>query len=177
MWPDRVSNPGHLTCKSGALPTALRGPAESKGITCNVLLLWIPAAVYTSSCVYHNCQNFSDTQPFHYLFNKNFIEGFVLPICLLSQNRSKSENGSLIHCHCHYWKSTCITQVSLPFAGKTKINLTIFKFGNISFPVKRCFNPTALRTQWPKLYGVLANLSAIGLSEFANTVDPDQTAP
>ena len=28
MWPDRVSNPGHLTYKSGALPTALRGPAN-----------------------------------------------------------------------------------------------------------------------------------------------------
>ena len=27
MWPDRVSNPGPLTYKSGALPTALRGPA------------------------------------------------------------------------------------------------------------------------------------------------------
>ena len=33
MWPDRVSNPGPLTCESGTLPTALRGPAtfsESK---------------------------------------------------------------------------------------------------------------------------------------------------
>ena len=27
MWPDRVSNPGPLTYKSGALPTALRSPA------------------------------------------------------------------------------------------------------------------------------------------------------
>ena len=27
MWPDRVSNPGPLTYKSGALPIALRGPA------------------------------------------------------------------------------------------------------------------------------------------------------
>ena len=26
MWLDRVSNPGPLTYKSGALPTALRGP-------------------------------------------------------------------------------------------------------------------------------------------------------
>ena len=26
MWPDRVSNLGPLTYKSGALPTALRGP-------------------------------------------------------------------------------------------------------------------------------------------------------
>ena len=28
MWPDRVSNPGPLTYESGALPTALRGPAK-----------------------------------------------------------------------------------------------------------------------------------------------------
>ena len=27
MWLDRVLNPGPLTYKSGALPTALRGPA------------------------------------------------------------------------------------------------------------------------------------------------------
>ena len=30
MRPDRVSNPGLLTCKSGALPTVLRGPALLK---------------------------------------------------------------------------------------------------------------------------------------------------
>ena len=28
MWPDRVWNPGPLTYESGALPTALRGPAQ-----------------------------------------------------------------------------------------------------------------------------------------------------
>ena len=28
MWPDRVSNPGPPTYESGALPIALRGPAE-----------------------------------------------------------------------------------------------------------------------------------------------------
>ena len=27
MWPDRVSNPGPLTYRACALPTALRGPA------------------------------------------------------------------------------------------------------------------------------------------------------
>ena len=30
MWPDWVSNPGHLTYESGALPTALCGPAPRK---------------------------------------------------------------------------------------------------------------------------------------------------
>ena len=28
MWPDRVSKPEPLTYESGALPTALHGPAE-----------------------------------------------------------------------------------------------------------------------------------------------------
>ena len=28
MWLDRVSNPGPLTYESGALPIALRGPAQ-----------------------------------------------------------------------------------------------------------------------------------------------------
>ena len=28
MWPDWVSNPGPLTYESGALPTALHGPAR-----------------------------------------------------------------------------------------------------------------------------------------------------
>ena len=28
MWPDRVSNPGPPTYESGALPIALRGPAN-----------------------------------------------------------------------------------------------------------------------------------------------------
>ena len=32
MWPDRVSNPGPLTYESGALPTALRGPATMGNI-------------------------------------------------------------------------------------------------------------------------------------------------
>ena len=30
MLPDRVSNPGPLTYESGALPTALRGPASCR---------------------------------------------------------------------------------------------------------------------------------------------------
>ena len=32
MWPDRVSNPGPLTYESAALPTALLGPAERRGV-------------------------------------------------------------------------------------------------------------------------------------------------
>ena len=30
MWPDWVLNPGPLTYESGALPTALRGPAGKR---------------------------------------------------------------------------------------------------------------------------------------------------
>ena len=33
MLPDRVSNPGPLTYESGALPIALRGPANMAGIS------------------------------------------------------------------------------------------------------------------------------------------------
>ena len=33
MLPDRVLNPGPLTYESGALPIALRGPAEKNEIT------------------------------------------------------------------------------------------------------------------------------------------------
>ena len=38
MWPDRISKPGPLTYESGALPTALRGPAFSMRypVTCKV---------------------------------------------------------------------------------------------------------------------------------------------
>ena len=39
MLPDRVSNPGPLTYESGALPTALRGPAEKYGKPLYYLLL------------------------------------------------------------------------------------------------------------------------------------------
>ena len=35
MLPERVSNPGPLTYESGALPIALRGPANSSEITIN----------------------------------------------------------------------------------------------------------------------------------------------
>ena len=37
MLPDRVSNPGPLTYESGALPIALRSPADSGGMTKTVL--------------------------------------------------------------------------------------------------------------------------------------------
>ena len=42
MWPDRVSYPGPLVLESGALPTALCGPARS-------FMNWI--------CVSRACQN------------------------------------------------------------------------------------------------------------------------
>ena len=34
MLPDRVSNPGPLTYESGALPTALHGPAQNLELVC-----------------------------------------------------------------------------------------------------------------------------------------------
>ena len=43
MLPDRVSNPGPLTYESGALPIALRGPAQAtlnENVSENELNLW-----------------------------------------------------------------------------------------------------------------------------------------
>ena len=45
MWPDQVSNPGPLTYESGALPTALRGPAFAE------VLALISSLVYKASRV------------------------------------------------------------------------------------------------------------------------------
>ena len=40
MLPDRVSNPGPLTYESGALPIALRGPAQIRGgIEDNIMII------------------------------------------------------------------------------------------------------------------------------------------
>ena len=38
MWPDWVSNPGPLTYKTGALPTALRSPASYQSVISENLL-------------------------------------------------------------------------------------------------------------------------------------------
>ena len=43
MLPDRVSNPGPLTYESGALPIALRGPADSD---------WIARLELSSLCLH-----------------------------------------------------------------------------------------------------------------------------
>ena len=39
MWPDWVSNPRPLTYESGALPTALRGPAVHQSRTVLAILV------------------------------------------------------------------------------------------------------------------------------------------
>ena len=52
MLPDRVSNPGPLTYESGALPIALRGPADLildlklGGFRCGVPLFIVMLVVY-----------------------------------------------------------------------------------------------------------------------------------
>ena len=62
MWPDQVSNPGPLTYDSGALPTALRGPAISLCISC---------LFYVSFCITNN-ENMK---------NKKNLRLFLLCIC------------------------------------------------------------------------------------------------
>ena len=39
MLPDRVSNPGPMTYESGALPIALRGPANSTSISLQTMAI------------------------------------------------------------------------------------------------------------------------------------------
>ena len=41
MLPDRGSNPGPLTCESGALPIALRGPADVSVLEIHVIIIAI----------------------------------------------------------------------------------------------------------------------------------------
>ena len=54
MWLDRVSNPGPLTYESGALPTALHGPAGQKEAPpgqrkeIELYIYYIPISVYRS---------------------------------------------------------------------------------------------------------------------------------
>ena len=46
MWPDRVSNPGPPTYESGALPIALRGPADFDVKSGQSLILKLPLILY-----------------------------------------------------------------------------------------------------------------------------------
>ena len=50
MWPDRVSNPGPLAYESGALPTALRGPAQQGVVKYSVNLLQLGRAQLLRFC-------------------------------------------------------------------------------------------------------------------------------
>ena len=96
MLPDRVSNPGPLTYESGALPIALRGPTELKGIKCqnskgflvlrtiNLTFNWHNSSATISvcyftytvfnnhpllylSCIYNNLSKIIKTLSFDYL--------------------------------------------------------------------------------------------------------------
>ena len=56
MWPDRVLNPGPLTYKSGALPTALHGPATTPVNVAIANILYYPESVTFLSYVFKgNC--------------------------------------------------------------------------------------------------------------------------
>ena len=49
MLPDRVSNPGPLTYESGALPIALRGPAQL--LLERVIFSRLISSLFTGACV------------------------------------------------------------------------------------------------------------------------------
>ena len=60
MLPDRVSNPGPLTYESGALPTALRGPATGN-VFCILRYIGIPTCIsdaLTKRDNFHKCKTF-----------------------------------------------------------------------------------------------------------------------
>ena len=63
MWPDRVSNPEPLTYESGALPTALCGPAIL------FVLVFVAICMIFCTCI---CCNFYD-----YLKNKSMFKPTV----------------------------------------------------------------------------------------------------
>ena len=65
MLPDRVSNPGPLTCESGVLPIALRGPADP-----NVGSSFVPTAA-------HQKQTLRD--PLQKRIKQAVVNNFVLP--------------------------------------------------------------------------------------------------
>ena len=48
MLPDRVSNPGPLTYEFGALPIALRGPAQTSKSPPIISLLAVPRRLFCS---------------------------------------------------------------------------------------------------------------------------------
>ena len=48
MLPDRVSNPGPLTYESGALPIALRGPADCGRFLSHIEGALLLVAIYNS---------------------------------------------------------------------------------------------------------------------------------
>ena len=49
MLPDRVSNPGPLTYESGALPIALRGPADE---TKTLIKRYVYASMFSVVCLF-----------------------------------------------------------------------------------------------------------------------------
>ena len=73
MWPGRVSNPGPLTYESGALPTALRGPAT---------IMWEPHGLLTKNAVRvelstsDTCMVFMSAFDFH-IFCSILINGLL----------------------------------------------------------------------------------------------------
>ena len=63
MWPDRVSNPGPLIYESGALLTALRGPAGAWG-SCKGMLP--PSKIIEQGCPPTPCPSPSCSYAYEY---------------------------------------------------------------------------------------------------------------
>ena len=79
MWPDRVSNPGPLTYESGALPTALRGPALIKeGLY--IAQLWSEFTMIVLTILIVSCNNSDSYDNYWSCFLKQNCFGLVLQL-------------------------------------------------------------------------------------------------
>ena len=68
MLPDRVSNPGPLTYKSGALPIALRGPAnwQCSSVTDEMSQHWQCSSVTDEISRHWQCSSVTDEISHHW---------------------------------------------------------------------------------------------------------------
>ena len=87
MWPDRVSNPGPLTYKSGTLPTALHGPALVKeGLY--IAQLWSEFTMIVLSILIVSSNNSDSYDNYWSCFEtKLFWFGFTTTIFLWFEDR------------------------------------------------------------------------------------------
>ena len=73
MWPDRVSNPGPLTYESGALPTALRGPAADVESDCREVWFILTSMTSLGSMWLLECKLYYISMIYYWAFSVNTL--------------------------------------------------------------------------------------------------------